>query len=284
MRLFLLPVSTRRALIYGQPLTKQVANKLSYTDRVTLKVAETWSKWEEAEKGWKKSLVTWGNTVQQRIPYEEWGLKSIPPLNERRRIEETTQGKKIDLLFPGNAIKPEKVIAAVRKLATERQDLHRKRMWWSLIIAPFTAPIALIPVVPNIPFFYLAYRGWSHWRALSGSKHLQFLVENNLLNPIPSPEIERVYEGAVATFGAKTDLEKTTSSTASVEEIEEKDEKILLNLCDGKELAKILNAPELVVEVERAVTQISKKLKQEHALVEDGKKLESSKNKNKETK
>lgn len=117
--------------------------------------------------------------------------------------------------------------------------------------------------------------------ALSGSKHLQFLVENNLLNPIPSPEIERVYEGAVTTLGAKADLEKTTSSTASVEEIEEKDEKILLNLSDGKELAKILNAPELVVEVERAVMQISKKLKQEHALVEEGKELESSKNKNK---
>lgn len=146
MRLFLLPISTRRALIYGQPLAKQVSEKLSYTDKLTLKVAQTWSKWEEADKGWKKSLVTWGNTVQQRIPYEEWGLKSVPPLNERRRMEETTQGKKIDLLFPSNAIKSDKVIPALRKLATERQDLHRKRMWWSLIIAPFTAPVALIPV------------------------------------------------------------------------------------------------------------------------------------------
>ncbi|KAL1856710.1 hypothetical protein Plec18167_002430 [Paecilomyces lecythidis] len=284
MRLFLLPISTRRALIYGQPLAKQVSEKLSYTDKLTLKVAQTWSKWEEADKGWKKSLVTWGNTVQQRIPYEEWGLKSVPPLNERRRMEETTQGKKIDLLFPSNAIKSDKVIPALRKLATERQDLHRKRMWWSIIIAPFTAPVALIPVIPNIPFFYLAYRGWSHWRALSGSKHLEFLVEKDLLNPIPSPDIEHVYARAVATLDGKADLERKSSSTGSIEEIEEKDEKILLNFSDGKELAKILNAPELAVEVERAVTQISKKLKQEHALVEEGKELESSKTKSKETK
>lgn len=119
--------------------------------------------------------------------------------------------------------------------------------------------------------------------ALSGSKHLEFLVEKDLLNPIPSPDIEHVYARAVATLDGKAALEKS-SSTGSIEEIEEKDEKILLNFSDGKELAKILNAPELAVEVERAVTQISKKLKQEHALVEEGKELESSKTKSKETK
>lgn len=146
MRLFLLPVSTRRSLIYGQTVTKQVSKNLSYADKVTHKAAQTWAQWEEAEKGWKKWLVTWGNAVQKRIPFEEWGLKSIPPLNERRRAEVIQQDKKVDLLFPGNAIKPDKVLSVLSKLATERQDLHRRRMWWSIIIAPFTAPVALLPV------------------------------------------------------------------------------------------------------------------------------------------
>lgn len=116
--------------------------------------------------------------------------------------------------------------------------------------------------------------------ALNGSKHLQFLVENNLVNPLPSPEIERIYARALATLNGKASLEKK-SSTGTIEEIEEKDKRILLDISDGKDLAKALNAPELAVEVERAVTQVNKKLKQEHALVEEGKELESSKTKGK---
>lgn len=182
MRLFLVPISTRRALIYSQPLSKNLAQKLSITDRITNKAAETWAKWEEADKGLKKHLVSWGNAVQQRIPFEEWGLKSIPSLNAQRRLNQSDADKKVDVLFPGNAIRREKLRPVLLAIAVGRQNLHRNKMWWSFIIAPLTAPIALLPVyvfcrmttfltwtnkinrIPNIPFFYLVYRGWSHWR------------------------------------------------------------------------------------------------------------------------
>lgn len=146
MRLFLIPISTRRALIYSRPLKKDFAKELSLVDKLTVRAAETWAKWEEVDKGWKKRIVTWGNKVQQRIPYEEWGLKSIPSFNAQRRLDEAHGTKKIDVLFPGNAVKHEKLQSALRTIATERQDLHRSRMWWSVIVAPITAPIALLPV------------------------------------------------------------------------------------------------------------------------------------------
>jgi hypothetical protein len=146
MRLFIIPISTRRALIYSRPLRKDLPKELSWTDKITNKAAQTWAKWEEAEKGWKMHLVSWGNRVQQRIPYQEWGLKSIPSLNAQRRLDPSHGSKKIDVLFPGNAINPEKLQSLLARLATERQDLHRQRMWWSFIAAPFTAPIALLPV------------------------------------------------------------------------------------------------------------------------------------------
>jgi hypothetical protein len=146
MRLFVIPISTRRALIYARPLRRDHAKELSIVDRITSKAAETWAKWEEADKGWKKHLVSWGNRVQQRIPYEEWGLKSIPSLNAQRRLNELHGSKKIDVLFPGNAIKTEKLNSILRKIATERQELHRRKMWWSFGASPFTAPIGLIPV------------------------------------------------------------------------------------------------------------------------------------------
>lgn len=146
MRLFLIPISTRRTLIYSRPLGTGLAKDLSITDRITNKAAETWAKWEEADKGWKKHLVSWGNRMQQRIPFEEWGLKSIPSLNAQRRINKSDADRKVDFLFPGNAIRREKLPSILQRIALERQDLHRKRMYWSFIVAPFTAPIALIPV------------------------------------------------------------------------------------------------------------------------------------------
>lgn len=146
MRLFLIPISTRRALIYARPLRRDASKELSLLDRATNKAAKTWASWEEAEGGWKKYLVTWGNKVQQRIPFEEWGLKSIPSLKSQRRIDEEYGKKKIDVLFPGNAVRLEKLTGILRTIATERQELHRRKMWWSFGIAPITTPFALVPV------------------------------------------------------------------------------------------------------------------------------------------
>ena len=123
-----------------------IPKQLSILDRLTNKALETWAKWEEAEKGWKKVLVGYSHQVLQRIPYEEWGLKSVPPLSARQEAEELRVHTPVDLLYPGNVIPDSKVLRLLRQLATERQDLHRKRMWWSIVVAPLTAPIALLPV------------------------------------------------------------------------------------------------------------------------------------------
>ncbi|KAF7597611.1 hypothetical protein BBP40_000089 [Aspergillus hancockii] len=273
MRLFVIPISTRQALIYARPLRRDHAKELSIIDRVTSKAAETWAKWEEADKGWKKHLVSWGNRVQQRIPYEEWGLKSIPSLNAQRRLNELHGSKKIDVLFPGNAIKIEKLHSILHKIATERQDLHLRKMWWSFGAAPFTAPIGLIPVIPNIPFFYLVYRGWSHLRALNGSKHLEFLVEKDLLNPISLPALERLYAKRVSRALEKTSSEQSTSSM--VEDVENSDDRLLLRMDDAKKLASILEAPELALEAERAIVQIEEKLRADKPPAEGSERKES---------
>ncbi|RDW76690.1 uncharacterized protein DSM5745_06682 [Aspergillus mulundensis] len=260
MRLFVVPISTRRALIYARLLRKDVSKERSILDRVTDKAAETWAKWEEVDKGWKKWVVSWGNRVQQRIPYEEWGLKSIPSLSFQKRIDESHGTKQVEVLFPGNAIKEEKLIPMLHKLSKERQELHRRRMWWSLIASPFTAPVALIPIIPNIPFFYLVYRGWSHWRALNGSKHLQYLVENDLLKPISYPGLVELYAKRVSRTIDEADREDPVEEMA--ENVEKSEDKILLRTKDAKKLATILDAPGLALEAERAITQVSEQLKQ----------------------
>lgn len=86
------------------------------------------------------------------------GLKSIPPLSARRQ-EHEIHDKRVDVVYPSSMIDEGAVPTILQRLATERDSLHRKRLIWSVVGMPIAAPFGLVPVIPNIPFFYLAYRG-----------------------------------------------------------------------------------------------------------------------------
>ena len=148
MRLFLLPISTRRTLIYCERVQQQLApgQKPPIGERVINKAADTWAKWERAEKGWQKQLTVQGNRLFRRIPYQEWGLKTIPPATKKRR-EDADSGKlKVECLYPGAFLSGSKVPETLKLLATERQALHKKRMWNCLLWMPVTIPFAAVPV------------------------------------------------------------------------------------------------------------------------------------------
>ena len=181
MRIFLLPLTTRQALIYCQKPAQKAANPKSISDRITNFAAKTWAKWEAAEGGWKKSVVKYGNRALQRIPYQEWALKSFPPGTPKMEAEQLTNGLKHDVIYPGNVMHGADVPKILLRLARERKQLHWNRFIGSMVAMPLTAPFALVPVyadllrytsitdtgsIPNIPFFYAAYRCWSHWRGM----------------------------------------------------------------------------------------------------------------------
>lgn len=146
MRLYLLPISTRRALIYCQRLNKQLSPESTYVDRITTKAAKYWSEWEEAPSGWKKKVTQYGNQAFKRIPYKEWGLKSIPPLNQQRKADELAGKEKVEVAYPKTVLQADSVPRILEILGTERQALHRRRMWQSLLATPLTLPVGLIPM------------------------------------------------------------------------------------------------------------------------------------------
>jgi hypothetical protein len=145
MRLYLLPISTKRTLIYSQKISQVAADQKSYVDRITAKAATTWVNWEKSQKWWQKSVTVYGNAALKGIAYEEWGLKSIPPLSATAK-EKGSANQKIEVAYPAAMIQEEKIMGILRTLGTERQSLHRKRMWWSIAGMPITAPVALIPM------------------------------------------------------------------------------------------------------------------------------------------
>lgn len=148
MRLFLVPVSTRRTLLYAQRLsiTTKDQGSASVLDKGVAFAARTWAGWEKKEKGWQRKVVDYGNYAFRRIPFQEWGLKSVPPLSARRRAEELKDEGKVEVVFPASVIPGSEVESVAKTLATERQALHRRQMMWCLIGMPITLPFALVPV------------------------------------------------------------------------------------------------------------------------------------------
>ncbi len=98
-----------------------------------------------------------------------------------------------------------------------------------------------------------------NYQALNGSKHLQFLVEKNLLNPISYPGLVELYSKRVSRTLEETDRESPVAEM--VENVEKSDDRILLRTKDAKKLATILDAPGLALEAERAILQVSEQLK-----------------------
>ena len=155
MRLFLLPISTRRTLIYCEraaPSLAPGASKPPLTDRIITKSNALWTSWESAEKGWQKKVTEYGNALFRRIPFEEWGLKTLPPAT-RRKLQEVDKGgmgefgkEGFECLFPGGFLEGHRVGGVLERLAVERQGLHRRRLGWCLVGMPVTLPFAAVPV------------------------------------------------------------------------------------------------------------------------------------------
>lgn len=121
--------------------------------------------------------------------------------------------------------------------------------------------------VPNLPFFYLVFRAWSHWRALSGSKHIEFLHDKKLIATKSSPILDELYLTGKNAFNVVG--EKAANSPVA-------EEKMVLHKSDGKRIAEALKIPELYIELDRAVWQVEKALKAEKELKEEKAELNSS--------
>lgn len=147
MRLFLLPISTRQSLIYCQRLNVRPSEKTTFLDRAATKGANLWFNWEKKESGWQKKVTSYGNKLFQRLPYAEWGLKSIPPLSARRKQDEIEGKEEVRLEYPEALMDRREVHNALQELgSSERQGFHTKWFWASIAGMPISAPVALLPV------------------------------------------------------------------------------------------------------------------------------------------
>lgn len=212
MRLLLLPISTRRALVYCSPPSHAVpTEKQTYLDKAVGKASKTWAEWEASETKWKLKVTYYGNNFLRRIPFEEWSLKSIP---SRQKLAPGEVDQKVEVSYPGQfqGLQKQSVLDVLKRLSTDRQGLHKQRLIGSIVAMPLTIPVGLLPIIPNFPFLYLAFRAYSHWRALNGSKHLEHLSNSSLLMPKPLGMLDSIYTAGLI-YPTRTSLREAQPPT-----------------------------------------------------------------------
>ncbi|KAG1884992.1 mitochondrial K+-H+ exchange-related-domain-containing protein [Suillus subluteus] len=203
------------------------------------KAADLWAGFGKAPEGsWKLKTYELGERIVDRIDFEELALKGVDPslgpsiahaeitgqeANEVNFSEKQSprEALRIPLIYPPSiyaSLPPMGVdevshpsIVHLRTLLASREPRHRRGFWMWMAIAPLTAPFIIVPVIPNLPFFFCVWRSWSHYRAYRTSQYLSSLLDYGLIAPEPSPALDKLYASYVPSF---SNIESLRSPTA----------------------------------------------------------------------
>uniref|UniRef100_A0A0D9VCB5 Uncharacterized protein n=1 Tax=Leersia perrieri TaxID=77586 RepID=A0A0D9VCB5_9ORYZ len=111
------------------------------------------------------SRTSLGLKLLSRVRPSEVLLKSV-----------TKDVSMLEIVHPAS-INPRLVRRRLRHIAVRGASVHRKFLYGSVCLLPITSVFMVLPL-PNIPFFWVLFRAYSHWRALQGSERLQLLVSD----------------------------------------------------------------------------------------------------------
>ncbi|KVH92893.1 26S proteasome subunit P45 [Cynara cardunculus var. scolymus] len=144
---------------------------------------KAWSGLEKAPPGsFKNKIHGLGLSLLSRVKPSEIFLKSIPK-----------QLTGVEVVFP-SSLNARLVRRRLRHIALRGTVVHKNYFYGSVTLLPVTSAFAVLPL-PNVPFFWILFRTYSHWRALKGSEKLLQLVSDSPKNQ-KSSEIHPENEAA----------------------------------------------------------------------------------------
>ncbi|KAM3699117.1 hypothetical protein ACJW31_05G001200 [Castanea mollissima] len=143
------------------------ANAELLIDFVSLKMNNAWIGLEKAPQGTLKNKIhLLGLRLLSRVKPSEIFLKSIS--------KEITD---VEITYP-SSLNARLVRRRLRHIATRGNIIHKKYFYGSVALLPLSTVFTVLPL-PNIPFFWILFRTYSHWRALQGSEKLLQLVSDS---------------------------------------------------------------------------------------------------------
>lgn len=172
------PYTPETVSSYAPSSVRELWNRISKTrplnanaelviDFVSDKMNKAWTGLEQAPEGTiKKKLHGFGLQLLSRVKPSENLLKSI-----------TKDVSNVQVAYPPS-LNPRLVRRRLRHIAMRGTIIHRKYFYGSVSLLPLTSAFTVLPL-PNIPFFWVLFRSYSHWRALQGSEKLLQLVSDH---------------------------------------------------------------------------------------------------------
>ncbi|KAH7655307.1 DNA helicase protein [Dioscorea alata] len=136
-------------------------------DFVADKMNRGWSALEKAPPGTIKSKIhRFFLKLLSQVKPSEIFLKSV-----------SKDITKLEITYP-TSLNPRLVRRRLRHVAVRGSAIHKKYFYGSLSLIPVTSVFSVLPL-PNIPFFWTLFRGYSNWRALQGSERLLLLASDS---------------------------------------------------------------------------------------------------------
>ncbi|TDL22116.1 hypothetical protein BD410DRAFT_815051 [Rickenella mellea] len=230
MRIIALPL-TSNASISGRftyyhfqtPPRPKTGENPSLAKRALDKALGAWAAFGKAPEGnWKRRIFVYGERLQSRVEFEELALKSIDPSLGPKAYKLGASDVKLDekdhpvipLVHPTAFASLHSPLTHLRQMLEKRIPLHKKGFYTWMIIAPFTAPFAIIPIIPNLPFFFCVWRSWSHWKAYKASGYLESLLDQGAIVPEANVGLDDIYaEFPPSPTGHPLDVAESTKSS-----------------------------------------------------------------------
>jgi len=173
---------------YFETLPQAAGKKATWADWVTGKAGKAWTSMGEAPRdNWKSKIYVYGERLIARVDFEELALSGLDTSLVGQKLKE-----KVALVHPtfvdGSVMKGQ-----FSAMVAGRKTVHRRGFWRWMIVLPVTVPFAAVPVIPNLPFFYAAWRAWSHYRAWKASEWLEVLVRDGGIEALAAEGLEGGY-------------------------------------------------------------------------------------------
>lgn len=134
--------------------------------------------------------------------------------------------------------------------------------------------------IPNIPFFYVCFRAYSHYRALYGGKLLEHLMSKDLVMKTHSPQMDEMYTAGLLHPTRKASREAPRPTSQETEQVARvvkaqthggKEDVMVLQRWNGKLIGEAFRLPEMEIEIERAVEQVEKAIEKERSELDEEK-------------
>ncbi|CAN3374244.1 hypothetical protein DIURU_000877 [Diutina rugosa] len=164
------------------------------------------------------------------------------------------------------------ILDQLYKFRDDAYKTHKKHAIMCALGIPLTLPMAVLPVVPNVPGFYLAYRLYCNIKALQGVKNLDYLLETDhpidLSHPKKSvcevlTDNDLVADTTHLEFKEIPNLDKIYALANDAEALSrpvQREEEVILTPDIIDILVERLEVPQLKEELLKAVAQEQKRL------------------------